>query len=176
MRLTTTLLLVLGCATARTETLPTTPAVPEPTPPEPLWAGYMVVETGSVPPAVAILFPEGPEGDVITTQTLDEGVKLRAATANSDRGYWLFPVTHGGLVFHAVRVYDDGHVTVEMPMPTQYGYATLVVATVAQRPEATLLGYVPCVHSICGPLHKATANRIVGCEGPGCAEILRPTP
>lgn len=206
MRLTTTLLLVLGCATARTDERSTTPtapapveqretaetaevkqlaaeletslanpppAAPEPTPPEPFWAGYMVVQTNSVPPAVAVLFADD---GIITDSTLESGIPLRAARANSNDGYWLFPVTRGALLFTAVRVYDDGHAVVEMPLPTQYGYATVVVAAYTLEDPSGASEFTPCVHGVCGRLQKAVANHIVGCEGQGCADLAQPTP
>lgn len=197
-------LLAFGCATTRTEPRPTTPdalspaeaaetaeatrlaaeleaslanpppAVPEPTPPEPIWDGYMVVETGNVPPSVAILFPE--EGGLITQQTLDEGVRLNAATASSGDAYWLFPVTRGALLFRTVRVYDDGHVAVEAPIRTKNGAATIIVAASTLDDPSGMASYRPCARGVCGHLQKAVANRIVGCEGSGCADLMAPTP
>lgn len=206
MRLIATLLLCVGCATTRTDQPRTTPAapapaeprgtpedaearrlaaeleaslaspppaVPEPTPPEPIWAGYMVVRTDSVPPAVAILFPED---GIITRDVLAEGVQLNAAAVSSDGAYWLFPVTRGALLFEAVRVYDDGRVTVEAPIRTKDGAATIVVAALVLDDPSGASVYTPCAHSVCGRLQKAVANRIVGCEGPGCADLMAPTP
>lgn len=206
MRLIATLLLALGCATTRTDERPTTPAVPapteprgtpateearrlaaeletslanpppavpEPTPPEPLWAGYMVVQTGSVPPAVAILFPED---GIITRDVLADGIQLNAAVASSSGGYWLFPVTRGAMLFRAVRVYDDGRVTVEAPIRTNRGDATIIAAALVLDDPSGATMYTPCAHGVCGRLQKAVANRIVSCEGPGCADLMRPTP
>lgn len=157
------------------------PAAPEPTPPEPIWpepfwTGYMVVRTDSVPPAVALIFAEGPNGDVITKQTFDDGVPLRAAIADSSGEYWLFPVTRGALLFKAVRVYNDGRVTVEAPIRTNRGDATIIAAALILDDPSGMASYRPCVHGVCGRLHKAVANRIVSCEGPGCADLMRPTP
>lgn len=150
------------------------PAVPESTPPEPLWTGYMVVETESVPPAVAIVFPEGPEGDVITNQTLADGIPLHTTTASAEGGYWLFPVTRGALLFHAVRVYDDGRVTVEIPLHGEYDDTTIIVAAGVLDDPSGATTYTPCAHGICGRLRKAVANHVAGCEGPHCAEVLKP--
>ncbi|MDP3772941.1 MAG: hypothetical protein Q8Q85_01610, partial [Gemmatimonadales bacterium] len=141
MKTTATLLLLVGCATARPDARPTTPAaptpteereapeaqeaqrlaaeletslanpppvVPEPTPPDPFWAGYMVVNPAA--PSVAILFAEDA---IIDEAVLDHGVRL--APEPYGKTGWRFPVTRGAQLMSAVRI-DDQHVTAEMPI------------------------------------------------------------
>ena len=197
MRLMITVLLLAGCATARTDrtvatptatvsatereaveaqqlaaTLETslanpTPAVTEPTPPEPIWVGYMIADVGR--PGVVALFPED---GIIDDQTIANGVRL---TAEPYRDGWRFPITRGALLLTAIRVDDAHRVTVEMPLHGEYDGTTIVVAAgVLEDPDD---GYVftPCSAGICGPLRKAVANLVVGCEGTRCAEVLQPT-
>ncbi|MBI4434929.1 hypothetical protein HY635_03930 [Candidatus Uhrbacteria bacterium] len=193
MKTIATLLLLGGCATTRADDHATAPAVQaeraeaqrlaaeleaslanpppvvaEPTPPDPVWVGYMVVNPDSVPPAVAILFAEG---GIISDETLANGIALRAAIASSDGGYWLYPVTRGALIFRAVRVYNDGRVTVEMPLHGEYDGTTIVVAAGILDNPSDATTYRPCSVGVCGHLRKA-ANRIVDCEGPGCTDLV----
>jgi len=158
---TIALLLLVGCATTRTDERTTTP--------EPIWSGYMIIDYDSVTPRVAILFTEDA---IISNETLASGVSLHATIVISG-GYWRYPVIRGALLFRAVRVYSDGRVSVEMPLHGERGGATLLVEAGALDNPSGLATVWPCSDGACGRLHKAVANRILGCEGPGCEDLYR---
>ena len=167
MKTIATLLLLVGCATARTDERPTTPVaqtpaeereaiearelaakleaslvnpppiVPEPTPPDPFWGGYMVVNPTA--PSVAILFAE----DAIIDETvLDRGVRL--APEPYGKTGWRFPVTRGGQLMSAVRIDGQHNVTAEMPIRTRFGEATIIIEAGALRDPTDDTAFVVC--------------------------------
>lgn len=75
-----------------------------------------------------------------------------------------------------MRVYDDGRVVVEAPIRTTHGDATIIAAAYVLDDPSGMAAYRPCARGVCGLLQKAIANRIVSCEGPGCADSMAPTP
>ena len=140
---------------------------PEPTPPEPIWSGFMIVEffdDTNHPPAVVILF-EKPTG-LLDDEVFANGVRL---TSVRDGDGWWYPVTRGGIVFDSVRASYTSGVTAEIPADG----ATLTVATHRDDPNLTQ-GWVPCSQRVCGAVYKAVANQIVSCTGPRCAGALWP--